>query len=86
MYNQPIVHFRSFFVVLQLLRFTGCFVHALQVFQEICGPLFYPLLYTSFAIKKKPMIMGKISVFSQNEVQSRAMFIEGIEKHMQKIW
>ena len=30
--------------------------------------------------------MGKISVFSQNEVQSRAMFIEGIEKHMQKIW
>ena len=48
-------------------------------------PLFYPLLYTSFAIKKT-MNMGKISVFTQNEVQSRATFIEGIENHMQTIW
>ena len=42
------------------------------------------------ALKQKPMIMGKISIFSQNDAQSSrynigATFPERILGHMQKI-
>ena len=58
-HNQPMSHFRFVVVVLAQIHWSFLQV-ALNSFRKRCSKLFYPLLCTSFAIKKT-MIMGKMS-------------------------